>query len=88
MDKFNEKLPALTHFILPGGCLESTSFNLCRVVCRRVERSLVLMESELPGEVPAEIIIFINRLSDYFFVLGRWLNLKVNMAEVIWKGRA
>jgi cob(I)alamin adenosyltransferase len=87
IDDFSKELPELKNFILPGGTDESTRFNLCRVVCRRVERSLVALETTLPGEVPHEVNIFINRLSDYFFVLGRYVNYKLKTEEVIWKGR-
>ena len=87
IDNFTEELPELKNFILPTGAELSTRFNLCRVVCRRVERSLVKLESTRPGEVPHEVNIFVNGLSDYFFVIGRWINFKMKTDELLWKGR-
>ncbi len=84
IDLLTEELPLLKNFILPGGGLLSAHLNICRVVCRRAERSIVLMNQEELNEVPQEVLTLINRLSDYFFVLGRWANLKENIPETIW----
>ncbi|WP_020568074.1 cob(I)yrinic acid a,c-diamide adenosyltransferase [Neolewinella persica] len=82
MDTMNEELPKMTHFILPGGSLAVSHTHICRTVCRRAERRTV----ELAGEVELDesIIVFLNRLSDYFFVLGRHLARIEGVEEVKW----
>jgi len=69
MDKMNESLPPLTHFILPGGELSVASCHLARCVCRRAERITVHLAEE--SFVDEKVLIYLNRLSDYLFVLGR-----------------
>ena len=87
IDLLSSEIPELKNFILPGGCELSARFNLCRVICRRVETTVVALQEELPSEVPGELVILLNRLSDYFFVVARWANIKSNTEEIIWKGR-
>ena len=82
MDKLNESLPDLTNFILPGGSEPACKAHLSRVLARKAERHVVGFEGELDTE---EVIRFLNRLSDFFFVLSRWLNFKLNCEEPIWK---
>jgi cob(I)alamin adenosyltransferase len=86
MDKMNETLPAMTNFILPGGGEAASLAHICRTVCRRAERNLVYLASvqEVRKEVEFSII-FLNRLSDYFFVLSRKLAQLNGKNEVIWK---
>ena len=75
MDGFEEELEPLQYFILPGGGKAATSLHICRTVCRRAERSLVFLnESET---VRPELIKYLNRLSDYLFVLARYVS-KIN----------
>jgi len=88
IDEMDEKLPKLKNFILPGGVVASSSAHLARTVCRRVERSMVELradKSESIAIVPDGAIELINRLSDYFFVLARFLNFENNTSDVIWK---
>jgi cob(I)alamin adenosyltransferase len=86
MDKMTDVLPELKHFILPGGGLPISAAHLARTVCRRAERRVVgLMESSV--EVDELIIRYLNRLSDYFFVLGRKIAQDLGKEEVKWLGR-
>ncbi|WP_273443931.1 cob(I)yrinic acid a,c-diamide adenosyltransferase [Neolewinella agarilytica] len=82
IDRMNEELPKMTHFILPGGAPAVSHAHVCRTVCRRAERRTV----ELAGEVELDdsIIIYLNRLSDWFFVLSRYLSLKMGVEEIRW----
>lgn len=84
MDQFNESLPPLRDFILPGGSLASASCHVARAICRRAERRvLALAESE---DVNSESIRYLNRLSDLLFVLARVLNRLEEGEEVLWQG--
>lgn len=82
IDKMDANLPPLTHFILPGGS-DSVSFcHLARVVCRKAERiSVQLSESSFVDE---KVIMYLNRLSDYLFVLGRKMAIDDQVEEFIW----
>jgi len=82
IDELNEGLPALTSFILPGGGWTSSYFHLARTVCRRVERLVVALANE--DTVDDNDVIYLNRLSDAFFVFGRWAALKEQQAEPLW----
>ena len=73
-------LAELKNFILPGGHLAVSSAHICRTVCRRAERLCVL------ETIPEDILIYLNRLSDYFFVVSRTISHKMNVPEKIWKG--
>lgn len=82
IDKMNEQLSDLTHFILPGGNTVISYCHLARCVCRRAERATVyLAESSYVDEL---VIIYLNRLSDYLFVLARKLANELNIAENQW----
>jgi len=84
IDKMDSSLPTLTHFVLPGGHKAAALFHMSRTICRRVERQMVDFEDQHPGEVPENASIYINRLSDYFFILSRFINLKNSIAEKEW----
>jgi len=79
---FNEALPSLTSFILPGGGDLSLKLHLARVVCRRCERNVVELSEEI--KVDNIIISYLNRLSDLFFVLSRWASNQKNVKEFLW----
>lgn len=82
MDKMSAALPALKHFVLPGGT-EAVSFcHVARCVCRRAERLTVALAEE--HEVEEKIIIYLNRLSDYLFLLSRMFNFEAGTPENIW----
>jgi len=82
MDEMNEALPALKHFILPGGNTVVSYCHLARCVCRRAERLTVQLAAE--SFVDSNITIYLNRLSDYLFVLARKLNADAKTEENIW----
>lgn len=69
MDKMDSELPVLRQFVLPGGSETASRAHICRAVCRRSERCMYRVKEEYP--VDDNIIIFVNRLSDYFFLLAR-----------------
>ncbi|WP_428267276.1 cob(I)yrinic acid a,c-diamide adenosyltransferase [Haliangium sp.] len=82
MDELNESLPALKSFILPGGGQASACFHMARTVCRRAERLVVAVARD--EEVEAQSIIYLNRLSDALFVMGRWAAAQEGRAEPLW----
>jgi cob(I)alamin adenosyltransferase len=82
MDAFNENLPPLENFVLPGGHLANSTAHLVRTVCRRAERAVVRMSEQ--DAVRDEIRIYLNRLSDWFFVLSRELSRRLGVPEVLW----
>jgi len=82
IDKMNEVLPPLKHFILPGGELPVASCHLARCVCRRAERITVNLSEE--SFVDEKVLMYLNRLSDYLFVLGRKVAFDNKSEEYIW----
>jgi cob(I)alamin adenosyltransferase len=83
MDSMSETLPELKTFILPGGCPLAAHLHVSRSVCRRVERSLVtLNQSE---SVRHEVMVFLNRLSDWLFMAARTANHSQNVNDIAWK---
>lgn len=85
IDSMNESLPKMKNFILPGGNELVSSTHIARTVCRRAERLIVkLSESENIEEI---ITIYLNRLSDYLFVLARKQGFDLNVKEIPWKPR-
>jgi cob(I)alamin adenosyltransferase len=85
IDTMEADLPALKNFILPGGHLTVSYCNIARTVCRRAERMVVALDFE--QTVLPIIIEYLNRLSDYLFVLGRKVGQDLGVAEVIWNAR-
>ncbi len=82
IDKMEELLPELKNFILPGGSALVSYCHIARCVCRRAERAVLrLNEAE---ESPEIVTKFLNRLSDYLFVLSRRISLELDNKEVIW----
>jgi cob(I)alamin adenosyltransferase len=82
MDSMNEELPELKHFILPGGNNAVSYCHIARCVCRRAERICVHLAEE--SKVDEKVIIYLNRLSDYLFVLARKLGGDSQIAENQW----
>jgi len=82
IDKMEAQLQPLKHFILPSGHLSTSFTHLARCVCRRAERCIVGLNEE--EEVDAELMKFFNRLSDYFFVLARYLTFLAGKEDVPW----
>ncbi len=83
IDEMNEVLPSMTNFIIPGGHQLVSTTHIARTVCRRAER-LVIRLSEVE-EVEAAIIVYLNRLSDYLFVLSRKQAFDLKVEEIPWK---
>lgn len=82
IDEMEEELPALTHFILPGGNMAASHTHLCRCICRRAERiTVALAETE---EINPNILKYLNRLSDYLFVLARKIAQVAGYEEIKW----
>jgi cob(I)alamin adenosyltransferase len=82
MDQADEELPPLQAFILPGGTPKAAVFHLARTVCRRAERSVVGLAAE--EEVPPEILVYLNRLSDLLFTLARLANHRAGSPDITW----
>ncbi len=88
--EINENLPALKDFILPGGSKAASYCHMARTVCRRAERSIVTLaneEADNSEAVSPLAMQYLNRLSDFFFVLARDLARKDGGQEVLWKSR-
>jgi len=83
LDSFNEDLPPLKDFILPGGGIAAACAHVARTVCRRAEREVVTLSKQEP--VRPEAIRFLNRLSDLMFVLARVLARASGHGEVLWQ---
>lgn len=86
IDRMTDQLPPMKSFILPGGHPVVSQLHITRCVCRRAERSCVRLEEE-NEEVAPIIMIYLNRLSDYLFVLARYTAHLLNVAEIPWKPR-
>jgi cob(I)alamin adenosyltransferase len=85
IDEMEEKLPELKNFILPGGHVAVSSCHIARCVCRRAERLVVaLNENEAVDEL---VLQYLNRLSDYLFVLSRRIAQILEVPEIIWNSR-
>ncbi len=82
MDKIDVQLPKLTNFVLPGGNQAVAYSHVCRSICRRTERLIVKLANET--DIDDNIIKFINRLSDYFFLLSRKIAFDFKVNEVVW----
>lgn len=83
IDKAAQIVPPLRKFILPGGCKGNSLANICRTVCRRAERCIYKLKEE--EEIDEFVLKYINRLSDYFFILARKQNFLNNIEEIIWE---
>jgi len=86
IDKMNENLPGMKHFILPGGNVAISTIHVARCICRRAERWCVNMQEQNLFVEPL-IIKYLNRLSDYLFVLARYTGHLLNIAEIAWRPR-
>ena len=84
-DKMNEALPELKSFILPGGHVHASWCHIARCVCRRCER--LVSELSEQNEINPLVLIYLNRLSDYLFVLARFVLMNEKRDEIEWKPR-
>ena len=83
LDQYNNDLPALKNFILPGGSPAAAQAHLARAICRRAERRLVSLHEQEPiNQTPR---LYINRLSDLMFVFARVLSRRDGGSEVLWQ---
>mgnify|MGYP000862036023 FL=1 len=83
IDQMQEKLPPQTHFILPGGTPTAAWAHVCRTICRRAERRVVTLSHE--AHVSFSALQYLNRLSDYLFVLARFINHNADLSEKTWQ---
>jgi len=91
IDRMNESLPELKQFVLPGGHLSASLAHMARTVCRRTERRVIALVEEQngssgPTDTMKNIMVFLNRLSDYLFVVARYCNYLYKQGDVLWKG--
>jgi cob(I)alamin adenosyltransferase len=86
IDAVNDDLPALKSFVLPGGGWPSAYSHLARTVCRRAERLVVALAAS--DDIGPLDVQYLNRLSDAFFVWGRWCALKDGQPEPLWDAKA
>ena len=82
MDEVNKSLPELTSFVLPGGSEINVTFHIARTVCRRAERHCVTLSKE--SNIDANVIPYLNRLSDHLFVFSRWFSKLIGSDENLW----
>lgn len=85
IDEMTSKLPVLKNFVLPTGTHGAAHAHVARTVCRRVERNFVAFHKVHPGDLKDIHLIYINRLSDYLFVVARTLVNESGQPEEIWK---
>jgi cob(I)alamin adenosyltransferase len=84
IDGWEQELTPLTRFILPGGSKAAAWLHLARTTCRRAERDLVACSREQTFR--PELIVYLNRLSDWFFVLARLINRRSGVSDILWEG--
>ncbi len=83
IDKFEEELPAITFFILPGGNTQASMLHICRGVARRAETAVVSLSKDQPTN--HTIVVYLNRLSDMLFVAARLANKRLGVPDVAWR---
>lgn len=83
IDAIQELLPPFRAFIIPGGCQAAAQAHVCRTVCRRAERRILAMTESV--DVDSAVLEYMNRLSDYLFILARRLNQQAGVEEITMK---
>lgn len=86
IDRMMAELPEMRSFILPGGHIAISQLHIARCICRRAERCCVRLGEE-EGEPDPAIITYLNRLSDYLFVLARFTGQQLGVADIPWRAR-
>jgi cob(I)alamin adenosyltransferase len=81
MDQMDSELPPLTHFLLPGGHVTNSYCHVARCVCRRAERKVVALDEMTENHLEVQ---YLNRLSDYLFMLSRIISKTLKIEEVKW----
>ena len=84
IDKMQRKLPTIKHFVLPGGALIGAQLYFARALIRKAERAVVALSKK--EEIKPQILIYLNRLSDFLFVLARTVNKSRGVKEKYWQG--
>ncbi len=84
IDRYDAQLPPLKTFILPGGTTAAAALHLARTVCRRAERCVLTLADAPQEQVSPRVVIYLNRLSDWLFVLARAANAQAGVADVNW----
>lgn len=82
IDAMQAQVPPIDKFTIPGGNTAVSMCHVCRTVCRRAERAALRVDAE--HGVDAEVLAFLNRLSDYFYLLGRRLTVHFDAEEILW----
>jgi cob(I)alamin adenosyltransferase len=82
IDRLAALAPPMTHFVLPGGCAGSAHAHWARTVCRRAERAVVAFGAT--ETLPPEVVVYLNRLSDWLFALARAANAEAKVEDVKW----
>lgn len=85
MDNLEAQLPPLRSFVLPGGSSSNAIAHICRTITRRAERRVLELAAE--EDIPMIVVRYLNRLSDYFFMLSRYVALMENHPEIPWVPR-
>lgn len=85
IDNMQDELPESREFILPGGSEAVALSHVCRTVARRLERHIVAWCDEENLSLPEQVVCFVNRLSDYSFVLARWIGKMQKIPPFVWK---
>lgn len=85
IDQYTNIPPKIESFILPGGNLEASQLHFARTICRRAERRVVTFMSESDSNANQSVLIFLNRLSDYLFVLARLVNHQMGSPETFYE---
>ena len=83
IDHLQASLRPITHFTIPGGCTPASLCHVCRTVCRRAERRAI--EAAAKYDISPEAVIYLNRLSDYLYALGRTITERLDAEEVLWQ---
>ena len=84
IDQLEGGLPPLRRFILPGGSLSGAALHVARTACRRAERAMVALLGVEPNAFEADLLIYVNRLSDLLFVMARTANHRAGTPEIEW----
>ena len=85
IDDMQKELPVLREFILPGGNEVVSLCHVCRTVARRLERNIVDWCDSEGKVLPDKVVCYVNRLSDYCFVLARWIGKKEQIKPIVWE---
>ena len=83
IDKLMQQVPETRGFILPGGTTAAAQAHVCRTVCRRMERAILTLSAQ--AEVIPDILQYVNRLSDFLFVLAKKINFNAGRQEILWQ---